>query len=84
MAHKIPDQIAWLTRFIQLQPGDVIAPGTYHEGLGPFNGGDVLEIEISRLGRTKFHVKADGPRKDAQWMPGVSQPPRTGEGMTKI
>ena len=24
MAHSIPDQIAWLTRFVQLQPGDII------------------------------------------------------------
>ena len=39
-------QIAWLSRFIQLQPGDVVATGTYHVGLGPVNVGDTLEIEI--------------------------------------
>src|SRR5207249_4381317 len=32
MAHPIPNQIAWLTRFVQLQPGDIVATGTYHEG----------------------------------------------------
>jgi len=33
MAHRIPDQIAWVSRFIQLQPGDVVATGTYHQKL---------------------------------------------------
>lgn len=66
MAYKIPEQIAWLTRFVQLCPGDIIATGTYHEGLGPVNGGDVLEIEIERLGRAKFNIKGDGPRKVAK------------------
>ncbi len=85
MAHKIPDQIAWLSKFVQLQPGDVIATGTYHEGLGPINDGDVLEIEISRLDRTKFFIKGHGPRKDAEWLPGVSQPqPPPGGRMSKV
>ncbi len=85
MAHKIPDQIAWLTRFVQLQPGDVIATGTYHEGLGPINDRDVLEIEIAGMGRAKFFIKGGGPRKDAEWLPGVSQPqPPTGGRMSKV
>jgi 2-keto-4-pentenoate hydratase/2-oxohepta-3-ene-1,7-dioic acid hydratase in catechol pathway len=85
MAHKIPDQIAWLSKFIQLQPGDVIATGTYHEGLGPINNGDVLEIEIEKMGRAKFFVKGSGPRKDAEWMPGKNQPtPPPGGGMSRV
>lgn len=86
MAYKIPDQIAWLTRFVQLQPGDVIATGTYHVGLGPINDGDVLEIEIERMGRSRFYVKGYGERKDADWMPGKHQPPPLppGQRMTKI
>ena len=63
MAHTIPDQIAWLTRFMQLQPGDVITTGTYHVGLGPVNVGDTLEIEIERLGRARYFVKGDSPPK---------------------
>lgn len=82
MAHKIPDQIAWLSRFVQLEPGDVIATGTYHEGLGPINDGDILEIEIERMGRARFFVKGYGPRKDTEWIPGISQPPPGG--MTKV
>jgi len=85
MAHKIPDQIAWLTRFLQLQPGDVIATGTYHEGLGPINDGDVLEIEIEKMGKARFSIKGYGPRRDAEWMPGRDQPkPPPGGGMTKV
>jgi 2-keto-4-pentenoate hydratase/2-oxohepta-3-ene-1,7-dioic acid hydratase in catechol pathway len=70
MAHKIPAQIAWLSRFIQLQPGDVIATGTYHVGLGPVNVGDTIEIEISGLGRTRFFFKGDSPKKATGFQPG--------------
>jgi 2-keto-4-pentenoate hydratase/2-oxohepta-3-ene-1,7-dioic acid hydratase in catechol pathway len=84
MAHRIPAQIAWLSRFVQFQPGDVVATGTYHEGLGPINDGDLLEIEIERLGRARFFVKGYGPRKDAEWLPGVSQPSAPGGRITPV
>lgn len=71
MAHKIPEQISWLSQYVQLQPGDVVTTGTYHEGLGPLNDGDVFEFEIEKLGRAKFSVKGYGPRKDAEWRPPV-------------
>jgi 2-keto-4-pentenoate hydratase/2-oxohepta-3-ene-1,7-dioic acid hydratase in catechol pathway len=67
MAHKIPDQIAWLSRFVQLQPADVIATGTYHVGLGPVNPGDSIHIEIDGLGRASFQVAGDGPPKTPVW-----------------
>jgi len=76
MVHEIPDQIAWLTKFIQLQPGDVIATGTYHVGLGPINDGDVLEIEIVNMGKARFFIKGHGPRKETPWLPGKSQAPK--------
>lgn len=71
MAHKIPEQLAWLSTCVQLQPGDVVTTGTYHEGLGPLNDGDVLEIEIEKLGKAKYFAKGYGPRKDAEWRPPV-------------
>lgn len=63
MAHRIPDQIAWVSRFIQLQPGDVVATGTYHQKFAPLKPGDKLEIEIDGLGRAGFGVGGDSPVK---------------------
>lgn len=82
MAHKIPDQIAWLSRFVLLQPGDVVATGTHHAGLGPINNGDVLEIEIEGMGRARFFVKGSGARKDAEWAPPMAPP--SAPGITKV
>ncbi len=84
MAHYIPDQIAWLTRFIQLQPGDVIATGTHHNGLGPVNCGEMLEIEIEKIGRTRFFLKGDSPRKDVKWAAGMNKPVEPGLSITRI
>ena len=85
MAHKIPDQIAWLTRFLRLNPGDIVATGTYHEGLRPVNSGDTIEIEFENLGRTKFKVAGNSPRKEVDWLPGKNQPtPPAGGGMHKV
>jgi 2-keto-4-pentenoate hydratase/2-oxohepta-3-ene-1,7-dioic acid hydratase in catechol pathway len=84
MAHKIPSLIAWVSRFVQLQPGDVIATGTYHVGLGPLNNGDVLEIEIEKLGRAKFFTKGYGPRKDAKWAPPQPAPGSSGPQMSRV
>jgi hypothetical protein len=49
-----------------LHPGDLIATGTTREGLSPINDGDVLEIEIERLGKARFFVKGHGPRKEVK------------------
>ncbi|HEX9880016.1 MAG TPA: fumarylacetoacetate hydrolase family protein [Candidatus Binatia bacterium] len=85
MAQKIPQLIAWTTRFVTLHPGDVITTGTYHEGLGPLNDGDVLEIEIEKLGRAKFFTKSYGPRKEETWAPPIPQPgQKTGPGMSRV
>ena len=85
MAHKIPNQIAWLSRFVKLNPGDIVATGTFHEGLKPVNSGDTIEIEFANMGRAKFQVKGNSPRKDTEWLPGKNQPqPPPGGGMHKV
>ena len=55
MAHKIPRCIEWVSSIHPLEPGDVLACGTNHRGLNPFQDGDVVELEVERLG--KLHVK---------------------------
>ncbi len=85
MAHKIPEQISWLTRFVRLNPGDVVATGTYHEGLRPMNSGDTIEIEFENLGRAQFRISGNSPRKDVDWLPGRDQPqPPAGGGMHRV
>ncbi len=85
MAQKIPQLIAWVTRFVTLYPGDVITTGTFHEGLGPINDGDVLEIEVEKLGRAKFFTKGYGERKEGHWAPPIPQPgQRPGPGMSRV
>ncbi len=70
MAHHIPAQLSWLSHFVQLHPGDLIATGTYHVGLGPINVGERLEIEIEGIGRAGFNIKGDSPRKETHVQPG--------------
>jgi 2-keto-4-pentenoate hydratase/2-oxohepta-3-ene-1,7-dioic acid hydratase in catechol pathway len=81
MAHKIPDQLSWLSQWLQLQPGDVIATGTHHKGLLPLNVGNTLEIEIEKIGRARWHVKGDMPFKDTKKNAAAKKPDPLPEGM---
>lgn len=63
MVHSIAEQIAYLSRHITLQPGDVIATGT-PAGVGMPRGeflqaGDEVAIEIDGLGRLVNRMVAD-------------------------
>jgi len=59
MAHKIPRCIEWVTSIHTLDPGDVLATGTNHRGLSGFQNGDVIEIEVEKVGRLRFNVRDD-------------------------
>jgi 2-keto-4-pentenoate hydratase/2-oxohepta-3-ene-1,7-dioic acid hydratase in catechol pathway len=59
MAHKIPRCIEWVSSIHALEPGDVLALGTNHRGLNPFQDGDQIEIETEPLGRLHFKVRDD-------------------------
>ncbi|HLY65236.1 MAG TPA: fumarylacetoacetate hydrolase family protein [Chloroflexota bacterium] len=66
MAHKIARCIEWVTSIHTLEPGDVLALGTNHRGLHPFQDGDHIELEVDGLGRLTFSVRDDLKRT---WRP---------------
>ena len=84
MARKIPEQLSWLSKFLDLKGGDIITTGTYHVGLGPINDGDVFEVEIEKLGRASWTIKSDGPVKDPEFRPGVTQIPNAPSGFSRV
>jgi 2-keto-4-pentenoate hydratase/2-oxohepta-3-ene-1,7-dioic acid hydratase in catechol pathway len=57
MVYKIPRCIEWVSSIHSLEPGDVLATGTDHRGLGAFQDGDVVEIETQGLGRLRVQVR---------------------------
>lgn len=56
MAHKIPELLEWISWVTTLEPGDVVACGTNHRGLGPLQDGDTVEMEIASFGKLTVHV----------------------------
>lgn len=67
MAHRIPELLEWASSIATLEPGDLIATGTNHRGLGPLQDGDKVEMEIEGLGRLRLnvsdHLKRHWPRE---------------------
>jgi 2-keto-4-pentenoate hydratase/2-oxohepta-3-ene-1,7-dioic acid hydratase in catechol pathway len=59
MAVNIPDAIAFVTKAHELEPGDILAMGTNHRGLHPFQDGQKVEMEIEGLGRLHFSIQDD-------------------------
>ena len=59
MAHKIPRCIEWVSAIHTLEPGDVLATGTNHRGLNPFQDSDRVELEVEGLGRLRIKVRDD-------------------------
>lgn len=59
MAHPIPRCIEWVSAVHPLEPGDVLATGTNHRGLHPFQDGDRIELEIESVGRLAIDVRDD-------------------------
>jgi 2-keto-4-pentenoate hydratase/2-oxohepta-3-ene-1,7-dioic acid hydratase in catechol pathway len=73
MTHSIAEQIEWLSQYITLMPGDVIACGTHHQGLCNINDGDHVEMEVQGLERLSIDVRSHAPRLIERWRPaGVS------------
>jgi 2-keto-4-pentenoate hydratase/2-oxohepta-3-ene-1,7-dioic acid hydratase in catechol pathway len=59
MAHRIPRCIEWVSSIHPLEPGDVLACGTNHRGLNPFQDGDLVELETAPLGRLHVKIRDD-------------------------
>lgn len=59
MGHGIPATFEWITWVTTLEPGDVIACGTNHRGLGPLQDGDRVEMEIDGFGKLVNNVRDD-------------------------
>src|SRR3954447_14338187 len=53
---SVPEQIAYLSNLITLQPGDLIFSGT-PAGVGPVVGGDVLEGHLDGVGDLKISYR---------------------------
>ena len=56
MGHNIPELLEWITWITALEPGDVVACGTHHLGLGPLQDDDVVEMEIAEFGKLTVNV----------------------------
>lgn len=50
MNFKIPELIEFISDFITLEPGDIIATGTPGGSKGELNSGDKVEVEITKIG----------------------------------
>ena len=59
MAVNIPDAIEFVTKAHELEPGDILAMGTNHRGLHPFQDGQPVEIETEGLGRCTSTIQDD-------------------------
>jgi 2-keto-4-pentenoate hydratase/2-oxohepta-3-ene-1,7-dioic acid hydratase in catechol pathway len=57
MSYDIADKIKFLSDVCTLNIGDFMACGTNHHGLGPLQDGDVVDIEIERIGRMTVNIK---------------------------
>jgi 2-keto-4-pentenoate hydratase/2-oxohepta-3-ene-1,7-dioic acid hydratase in catechol pathway len=61
MVFGIPFLVAFVSRIMTLEPGDLLATGT-PEGVGPLEPGDEVEVEIPGLGTLLNPVAARGSR----------------------
>ena len=57
MLHPIEDLLAYASRMMTLEPGDVVLTGT-PAGVGPLVAGDRLEVEVSSVGVLENPVEA--------------------------
>ena len=59
MVFSVAEIISFLSRFMTLLPGDVIATGTNHRGLSALQDGDKVELSVEGLGTLHFDLRDD-------------------------
>jgi len=55
MIFKIPQILEYLSKFVTLVPGDIVATGT-PSGVGPIQPGDIIEASIEKIGTIRHKV----------------------------
>jgi 2-keto-4-pentenoate hydratase/2-oxohepta-3-ene-1,7-dioic acid hydratase in catechol pathway len=55
MIFGVVDILTYVTRFVTLEPGDVVLTGT-PEGVGPLQSGDTVEVEVEGIGVLTTHI----------------------------
>jgi 2-keto-4-pentenoate hydratase/2-oxohepta-3-ene-1,7-dioic acid hydratase in catechol pathway len=70
MEHPVAEVVAWASQVAALFPGDVLACGTNHQGIGPVQDGELVEVEIERIGRMRVRVQDPLQRR---WPKGVDE-----------
>jgi 2-keto-4-pentenoate hydratase/2-oxohepta-3-ene-1,7-dioic acid hydratase in catechol pathway len=68
MEHRVPELVEFASRTLTLRSGDLICCGTNHEGLGPVQDGETVEILIHGIGR--MALKVEDPLKRS-WARGI-------------
>jgi 2-keto-4-pentenoate hydratase/2-oxohepta-3-ene-1,7-dioic acid hydratase in catechol pathway len=74
MDYPVCELIKWAAQILTLNPGDVIATGTNHQGIGRIQDGETVELSIQGIGSLVVHVR--DPRKRS-WPKGIDH--RIGE-----
>lgn len=57
MEHSVAKIVEFATSMMTLQSGDLIGCGTNHEGLGALQDGELVELEVERVGRMRLRVR---------------------------
>ena len=62
MARSVAEVLEWVSTESTLYPGDIVATGTNHLGLGPMQDGEMVVLEVEGLGRLSVKVRDDYDR----------------------
>ncbi|MBV9583220.1 MAG: fumarylacetoacetate hydrolase family protein [Chloroflexi bacterium] len=57
MEHRVPELVEFASRTLTVRSGDLICCGTNHEGLGPVQNGEKLELLIHGIGKLTVQVE---------------------------